>query len=350
MYTREITPAPEIPVVSGVPEFGSFLGPFEQFDIRGMPRPFGNLPVPEFITNVRIIGIMRFVFCDSRNIGEIEFFDAGYFSFMETTLWNRKTRHRIAYRRLIPPGIINFPMGLKNNVTACRSLKRYTRIHTRLQRKIIHADFDFVGSVSRPPCEGRFEMDLSAEGAAELSSLLPYRVRRRCQASYQATSVLHGWLGTGFDDHHITRAGGVGFFDVRKAYFSLRTRMSTMIGLGRYEGRILSFQLGNSVTREDFQYNDNVLFLDGKVCPLPPVKITRPFGVTGEWIIQDTESMVDLVFTPVSDSSRRMSAFVLRTDYHTVYGTYSGVLLTGDGEKIILKGYPGIGKKVRLRI
>ena len=123
-----------------------------------------------------------------------------------------------------------------------------------------------------------------------------------------------------------------------------------MIGLGRYEGRILSFQLGNSVTREDFQYNDNVLFLDGKVCPLPPVKITRPFGVTGEWIIQDTESMVDLVFTPVSDSSRRMSAFVLRTDYHTVYGTYSGVLLTGDGEKIILKGYPGIGKKVRLRI
>ena len=116
-----------------------------------MPRPFGNLPVPEFITNVRIMGIMRFVFCDSRNIGEIEFFDAGYFSFMETTLWNRKTRHRIAYRRIIPPGIINFPMGLKNNVTACRSLKRYTRIHTRLQRKIIHADFDFVGSVSARP-------------------------------------------------------------------------------------------------------------------------------------------------------------------------------------------------------
>jgi len=350
LYTREITPAPERPVVSGVPDFGSFSGPFGKFDIRGMKRPFGNLPFPEFITNVRIMGVMRFLFCDSRNIGEIEFFDAGYFSFMETTLWNRKTHHRIAYRRIIPPGFLNFPKDLSNNVTASRSPNRYSRIHTRLQRKIIHADFDFVGSAARPPCEGRFEMDLSAEGSADLSSLLPYHVRRRCQASYQAVSVLHGWLGTGYDDHHITRAGGVGFFDIRKAYFSLRTKMSQMIGLGRHEGKILAFQLGNSVTREDHQYNDNVLFIDGKAFPLPPVKITRPYGINGEWIIQDTESMVDLVFRPLSDSARKLSAFVVRTDYHTVYGTYRGVLLAGDGQRIVLRGYPGIGKKILLRI
>jgi hypothetical protein len=60
--------------------------------------------------------------------------------------------------------------------------------------------------------------------------------------------------------------------------------------------------------------------------------------------------MVDLAFTPLSDSPRYLSAFFLRTDYHTVYGVYDGFLLTGDGEKIALKGFPGIGKKVRLRI
>jgi hypothetical protein len=60
--------------------------------------------------------------------------------------------------------------------------------------------------------------------------------------------------------------------------------------------------------------------------------------------------MVDLVFTPISDSPRQLSAFIVRTDYHTVYGLYEGTLLTSDGEKIELKGFPGIGKKVLLRI
>ncbi|MBN1617604.1 MAG: DUF2804 domain-containing protein [Spirochaetales bacterium] len=350
LYTREILPAPEYPVENGKPVFGTFQGPFGHFDIRGMKRPFGNLPIPELITNRRIMGIMRFLFCDDRHIGEIELFDAGYFSFMETTLWNRTTGRRIAYRRIIPPGFMKMPIEFSNSVTSCRSRSRFTRIHMRLQKKIIHADFDFLGSWARPPCEGRFEMDLSAPGAADLSAVTPYRVRRRCQASFQQTAALQGWIGTGYDDYRIPLSSGVGFFDVRKAYFSLRTKMSRMIGMGRLDGKIVSFQIGNSVTREDLKYNDNVLFVDGTSWPLPPVKITRPYGVGGVWIIQDTESMVDLTFTPISDSARKLSALVLRTDYHTVYGTYDGVLLTGDGTEIRLKGYPGIGKKILLRI
>ena len=350
MYTREIKPAPEYPVVNGNPEFGSFSGSFGHFDIRGMKRPFGNLPVPVVFTNRRIMETMRFLFCDENNIGEIELFESACFSFMETTLWNRKTRQRIAYRRLIAPGVLNMPRNFSNSVTACRTRSRYVRIHSRLQKKLIHADFDFIGSDSRPPCEGRLEMNLSSSGFADLSSVIPYGVKRRCQASYQLTSALHGWISTGYDDHQIQEASGVGFFDIRKAYFSLRTSLSKMVGMGRLDGKIVSFQLGNSVSHDDSRYNDNVLFVDGKVYPLPPVKITRPYGIAGNWIIQDTESMIDLVFTPLSDSGRRLSAFIVRTDYHTVYGLYSGVLLTGTGEKLVLRGYPGIGKKVLLRI
>lgn len=350
MYTREIKPAPEYPVVNGKPEFGSFSGPFGRFDIRGMKRPFGNLPLPVMISNIRIMETLRILFCDDDNIGEIELFGAGYFSFMETTLWNRKTNHRIAYRRLIFPGLMNIPRSFANSVTACRTRSRFVRIHSRLQKKLIHADFDFLGSDSRPPCEGRLEMNLTAPGSADFSAVIPYGVKRRCQASYQITAPLHGWISTGYDDHQIREDTGIGFFDVRKAYFSLRTKIGKMVGMGRLDGRIVSFQLGNSVSHDDSRYNDNILFVDGTAWPLPPVKITRPYGVAGDWIIQDTESMVDLVFTPVSDSARKLSAFVVRTDYHTVYGLFNGVLLTGTGEKLVLKGYPGIGKKVLLRI
>jgi len=269
---------------------------------------------------------------------------------METTLWNRKTKRRIAYRRVVPAGLIHLPREFSNAVSACRIPSRYVRILTKLSRGVIHADFDFMGSDIRPPCEGQFDIDLSAPSAATLSSVMPNGVKRRCEASVQCTGPLTGWLYTGYDDHRISPDQGVGFYDVRKAYFLLRTKTSRLVGMGRLGGRVVSFQLGNSVYHDDSRYNDNVLFLDGKTWPLPPVRITRPHGLTGEWYIQDTESMVDLTFTPISDSPRYLSAFVIRTEYHTVYGLFDGVLLTGDGEQVSLRGFPGIGKKILLRL
>jgi hypothetical protein len=350
LYTREILPAPERPVQDGRPLFGSYSGPFGYLDIRGMKRPFGDLPIPSFLTDLRVMDSMRFLFCDENNIGEIELFDAGYFSFMETTLWNRKTRHRIAYRRIILPHLLRIPRRLDNSVVACRTRSRYVRIQTRLQKGLVQADFAFRGSGSRPPCDGRLVMSLDGPGSADLSSLIPYGVKRRCQGSWQVAAPLSGLISTGYADYQLQGDAAVGFLDVRKAYYSLRTKVSNLIGLGRLEGKVVSFQLGNPVCRDDSRYNDNVLFVDGKAWPLPPVRITRPYGINGDWIIQDTESMVDLVFTPVSDSSRSLSAFIVRTNYHTVYGTFEGVLLTGDGERISLRGFPGIGKKILLRV
>lgn len=350
MYTREMGPAPDYPVKNGKACFGSFNGAFGHFDIRGMKRPFGDLPLPVSFTNLRIMETLRFLFCDSENIGEIEIFNSSFFGFMETTLWNRKTGRRIAYRRIIPPGLTRIPRSFLNSVTACRSHRRYVRIHSRMQKSLIHVDFDFLGDSVRPPCEGRLEMNPSEHEGGECSFLVPYEVRRRCQGSYMATGPLHGWISTGYDDRQISADLGVGFFDVRKTYLPLRSKSSTLVGMGRINGKLVSFHLANSLSRDDYRYNDNVLFIDGRAWPLPPVKITRPWGVTGDWIIQDTESMIDLVFTPISDSSRALSALIVRTMYHTVYGAFDGVLLTGEGERVVLKNFPGIGKKVLLRI
>lgn len=350
MYTREIRSAPEAPVQDGIPEFGTFSGPFGKMDIRGMRRPFGDIPFPVFLTNRRVMETVRFMFCDEVNIGEIELFNAGYFSFLETTLWNRVTKRRIAYRQFLFPGLRQLGRNFKNGIQSCRTTRRFVRIHTRLIKQHIHADFDFLGSDARPPCHGRLEMNLEDPASADMSAVLPYGVKRRCVASYQLTAPLHGWIGTGYEDYRIPAGSGIGFYDVRKAYLTGRTKINRLVGMGHMDGKLISFQLGNSVNHDDYRYNDNVLFIDGAAWPLPPVKITRPFGIGGEWVIQDTENMVDLVFAPISDNARKLSVFIFRTDYHTAYGTFEGTLRTGADEKVILKNFPGIGKKILLRV
>ena len=60
--------------------------------------------------------------------------------------------------------------------------------------------------------------------------------------------------------------------------------------------------------------------------------------------------MVDLTFTPVSVNTRKLNVIAMRTTYSTIYGTFEGVLLTKDGEKVPLKGFPGIIYRDLLRL
>ena len=113
---------------------------------------------------------------------------------------------------------------------------------------------------------------------------------------------------------------------------------------------LFRFTMTNMDSEEADDCNENVVVFDGKLTPMPAVTITHPFGSGKTWIVQDTESMVDLTFTPVSISKRVLSSLVMRTDYSAIFGTFDGVLLTGTGEKLTLKNFPGIVKKSRLRI
>ena len=351
LYTRKIEPAPDKPVQNGKSNFGTFSGCFKKFDIRGLYRVFGNIPLPRIITNGRISGTMRFLFCDDEIIGEIAFFSCYIFSFMETTFWVRKTQQKYAYRQYLPGGFIHIPKHIKYSVTACRKSYRYARIFSRLSHGKLHADFDFSARDSRPSCEGRLDLDIRDKEALDFSCVIPNYVSRRCMAMYMQTGTVKGWVSLGYnEDIQLKKETAVGVFDVRKAYTGFRSKRTLVNGLGKLGDKSLVFYLANSIAADSNKYNDNMMLYDGKRTPLPPVKITRPFGIMGKWIIQDTESMVDLVFLPVSKNYKRVNAAVFRTEYSTVYGHFEGTLLTADGEELKLKSFPGIAKKYNIRI
>lgn len=350
LYTRKITNAPEIPVKNSKPVFGSFNGCFKVFDIKGLRRPFGKLPIPIVITNFRIAETMRLIFCDEKIIGEIVFFSCLSFSFMETTFWLRSTNQKFAYRQFLPAGFIHLPKHLSYSVTACRQKKRYARIFSRLSHGKIHADLDFLSSEPRPDCEARLDFDAAASDFMDFSCVIPSRVSRRVQASYMCSAPMEGWISLGYnDDICLTKENSVGFFEFRKAYYGLHSKRTIITGLGKVNGKSVSLNIASSISPDSYAHNDNILFALGKKTPLPPVKITAPDGIMGKWIIQDTENMVDLFFIPISQNNKKVNAIIFRTEYQTIYGLLNGVLLTYSGKEIKLKDFPCLLKKYNLR-
>ncbi|MDR1278791.1 MAG: DUF2804 domain-containing protein, partial [Treponema sp.] len=102
--------------------------------------------------------------------------------------------------------------------------------------------------------------------------------------------------------------------------------------------------------REPFKNNENALWINGELSPLPPVRITMPGGIESDWIIQDVEGMVDLVFTPAEQIRYGTNTVITHTEYETPLGCYNGTLVRAGGEQIQVRNLWGMGAKLYLRV
>ncbi|AEE15929.1 DUF2804 domain-containing protein [Treponema brennaborense] len=355
MYSREIIPAPDPLIQNGKPIFGTFSGAPKRLDIRGVERPFGVLPMPTFITDLRIRSTLTFMFHTDEYVGSVDFFDAKLFGYAEVLFWNKTTGRKFSYRTVIGPRRRLIPKKTAAGVCISFRHNRYIRVSWDRSRACLSVIFNLNGDSVRPSVSAAFTANLAAPAFAEISAVLPAPTMRRCRAVWFLTAPLTGSLSATFPNQQPQQkhdTGGYVLFESDRTYYKLRTKSSFAIAAGNVQGRPVTFSITSSsqeAATPDL-YNENVLFVNGETTPLPPVKLTHPLGINGKWVLQDTESMVDLTFTPISDHVRTISIFILRTRNHSLYGTFDGVLAAKNGEKIILKDFPGIVRKNMLRL
>ncbi len=336
------------------PVFGTFTGHPSRLDIRGVQSPYSTLPLPLWITNLRIKSRLSVFFNLGPYIGCVDFFDAKIFGFSDVCFWNKETKQRFVYRSVMGPRKRFVPHNLNIGFTANYKKHRYARISWDRNRGMLSLIFNLKGNRVRPSSNGALIADTSSEEASELTLVMPSPIVRRCSAHYMQSVPLHGaiTLDSNGDIQTMNDSDGQAFFDMSRTYMKFHTKGEFLTGLGSVNGKQLVFRLQVSTQDaiERDRYNANAMFYGGDVTALPPVVITHPYGMMNTWFIQDTEGMVDLSFTPVSDNPNVISAFVLRSEYHTMYGTFEGTLVTGSGEKISFKSLAGITKKYMIRL
>jgi hypothetical protein len=75
-----------------------------------------------------------------------------------------------------------------------------------------------------------------------------------------------------------------------------------------------------------------------------------PGGPESDWIIQDVEGMVDLVFTPREQNRIGARLLLASADFDAPLGNYNGMLMSAEGEQIQVRNQWGTGKKLYLRV
>jgi hypothetical protein len=119
--------------------------------------------------------------------------------------------------------------------------------------------------------------------------------------------------------------------------------------------RRIGFSMGEHATRGANRDNENALWVDGDLTPLPPVRITQSQNlsatVTCDWIIEDVEGMVDLTFTPKKQLERTSFNIILsQAELYNPVGVFNGFVSTREGEKLEIINMCGSAERLFLRL
>ncbi len=356
MYTRLISKPPKKLIQNGKPVFGLYKGIIETLDIRGLKNSFGGLPLPLFISNLRIKSMVQYFFNIGEYVGLIQFFDNKIFGFVEVTFWDKKTSKKFAYRSFMGPRRRFVPHELKMAACVSHKKSRYIRLIWDHHHKKLSILFNIEGDKIRPAANAALITNFKDTKTVELISVSPFATMKRCSASWLVTGEIHGALSLGKTDlvsaKPMKDTEGTGIFVMNRAYYNLRTKMKAVFCSGKIDKKEFEFRVitTNKDTASKNTFNENILTVNGNITPLPPVCITHPFGINKQWIIQDTEGMIDLSFSVVSLNFRNLNIVALKTTYYIIYGKFNGTLIDTKNEKIILHNYPGIIIKSMLRL
>lgn len=350
MYVRQFEKAPEQIIKNGKALFGTFTGVSPKLDIKGMRAPYAGIPLPVFISRVRIKSRLNYIFSLDDYIGMTEFYDFKAFGLGEIIFWNKQTGVKYVYHSFMENPRRFVPIATSKGRCASYKNNRHIKVSWGRNHKHTALTFSVKGDKVRPSAEGFCRSMMNDNNHTDAMFVNPSPASSRCSATWINSMSIRGKIE--LNGQTAQDSTGLAAMIINRCYYKFRSRASFCVGLGTVKNKdvIFHIKVSNMDAANADTYNDNILIVDGVQTALPPVYITHTLGTDNNWVIQDTEGMVDLTFNPISKDERTINIIAIRRTAKTIYGSYEGTLLTKDGEKLSFKGVRGIMNISKLRM
>ncbi len=135
----------------------------------------------------------------------------------------------------------------------------------------------------------------------------------------------------------------------RRAHYDWVTTLGRNVNNGEKKWFAFNLTRNQSINQED--YNENLIWTEGKTDLLPPVKFernieTKDFAPDKDvvWTIKDEHDMVNVKFKVYGRFQMLTHAVVVNIDYFVTFGELEGYVRDEDGNKYVLDGLMGMGE------
>ena len=348
MYTREILPPRASPIEDGNPLTGTWNRAFEKVDLLEIRKPY-RYPLPRWARDYRIKEWQWFSVQDSHFLLEAIFCNLKLYRMAQVLLYNKDNGEKFIFRKIKPGTGWRLPHSLANSSVDSNSARFYFRIHSWLDADTVNLDVN-IESRRRPSLTVHLAYNVSSRDITPMAVSLGI-IERRIMYAYKTLAPVRGDMV--FGGRHISLNPDTcsGLFCDNKGFYPYRMQTTICSAMGfDEENRRFGFHIAENQIRETNKNNENALWLDGKLTPLPPVLITMPNGPDDNWVIQDVEGMVDLTFTPKEQNKSGTGIIITSAEFIAPLGYYNGMLVNSEGKQVQIKNLFGMGEKLYLRV
>ncbi len=346
-YERALLDPPPQIVENGKAICGCFNAPIPRVNLLDLE--FAS-PVSRSVKAFRCKEWRAFQFGDSRWFFFSALYEAKAFGLAIFYAWDKKEKRGVEMRHIIP--FKNYGIGEKLDGERIGYHNRNSAIHytTSLSEGTVLLEASRWPKGKKTGFSAAVTFTYNTRQTAPSAVCLPLGLNR-VMYSAKVLMPMQGWFEIGDEHFEFAAPDCMGIMDDHKGYYPYTMRYDWVTGFGTdAKGRRVGFNLTDNQVRDQAVYNENVLWINSRVFPLPPIKVTRPQGVTGIWHIQDTEGLVDLAFKPQKQNDMKINLLVAQTDYHGPFGSFEGMLKSPDGEKIDVSDLFGMGEQKYLRV
>ncbi|MDR3355636.1 MAG: DUF2804 domain-containing protein [Spirochaetaceae bacterium] len=347
MYTRHLLPQADEPVKAGKPLQGTWTSPFERVNLLAVARPY-RIPLPAWILDFRLKEWQAFTVQNDEVLLEIVIANMKVFCFAEIFFWNKQNGESMHVLKTCPFSSWRMPQSLNDNVIegACGGVSFC--IHNCFVSRRITLNLSIDSAIERPLFKADLVFDFDLKNSTPLAANI-FIAENRSMYVFKNFSGVEGSIVWG--DTAVTLSGessGALFRDC-KGFIPYRSNYINCRAFGfDSKGRRFGFSLGENIVRKLNVTNENALWLDGSLTPLPPVRITE--AEYGEFLIQDIEGMIDLNFKLVEDTNTPMDFFFISIEQRYSVGLFNGALITQTGEKLPVRNVTGILANFKFRV
>ena len=349
MYTREIQPARDTPIENGLPVQGTWNRAFKEVNLLDIHQPY-RLPLVRWAKDCRIKEWQSFTIQDDKFFFWVLLANLKLYCLTEVYLFEKDSGDSFLFKKLLPGNLWRLPRSLANSSACSRSGRFLFLIHNWLDADAIKLYLDIEEHQGKPALTADLSYNMNKHDVSPMAVSLCFSERRNMYA-YKAAAAVRGDIVFGGKRINLAPERATGIFCDFKGYYPYLMRNIACSSTGfSGEGRRFGFHLAENQAKETNRNNENALWVDGCLSPLPPVRITMPKGVDSNWIIQDVEGMVDLVFTPKVYNNTGSGLPFARAEYNVPLGHYNGMLVNSKGEQIQVQNMWGMGENLYLRI
>ncbi|PRQ02696.1 DUF2804 domain-containing protein [Enhygromyxa salina] len=343
---REILQVPAALVEHGRVAHGTYRAPLADTNLIDA-QPFA-VPLPGPLRALRLKEWQAFQFGNERWFFIVALFNAKLLALAQVKVYDREQRRKHVFERRLPGWALTAPRNLLDSCMQYEGGGASLRFVNRLVDDRITIELELPQTDDMPRLSG--SVTALAEGCEPEVVCIPF-ARGRGMYSHKGCLALEGELRLGDEELRFGRDDSFLLMDDHKGYYPRVMRWDWVTGGGfDARGRRIGFNLTRNDSIDPARYNENCLWIDGRLHLLPPVTFVRRAEDSPEvWEIRDEAGDVEVDFVIELDGHVRVNAVVIESRYRGPFGRVRGFVRGGDGERVELDGLFGMGEDFYLR-